>query len=265
MAWLAGATTRAIAVALLLTAGVRANVYEGNMSRIIARLSAPSTGNKIIDNCRSRGLGVYCGSANRISDAMDTTAAPYSDPSAHCSDVLKMIAIAIGAGTTLHEGPVIKLSMRPPMNGSCPQIQGVTATPDTGKGWPSCRYTLPEASALEPGMLHWWSRMVLDRPLAYGQIRKGGLDLEAFKGCADLREVFVSGEVTEVALGEDGKAALTITGRRRGADNPDLNWCRISRGQMPYQGPGGGWECILRDLADDLAFETRWLQKDARR
>ncbi|RDA95701.1 hypothetical protein CP533_1165 [Ophiocordyceps camponoti-saundersi (nom. inval.)] len=177
--------------------------------------------------------------------AVDSSAlTPYSDPEANCRDALKLLAIAIGTGRTVLGGPAISLPVRPTTM-TCPRIQGETPSPaHPGKGyWPSCRYSLPPAS---PKVRKWWSELVRSMPSAYSKIRRGGLDLESLKGCAGLREVFVSGRVTSVNTDEEGQFALDIYG----FGSPSLDWCRQSRAAA---GIGrDDWYCAPRSLIDDL-------------
>ncbi|RDA84351.1 hypothetical protein CP532_2584 [Ophiocordyceps camponoti-leonardi (nom. inval.)] len=170
-------------------------------------------------------------------------ATPYSDPNANCRDALKLLAIAIGTEKTAAGGAVISLSVRPSTR-TCPQIQGVEARPsDRGGYWPSCLYMLPPT---KPKVKEWWSELVRSMPSAYSKIRRGGLDLEALKGCEGLREVFVSGKVTSVRTDENGLYALDLYG----VGSISFGWCLDSRASA---GSGRGqWYCTSSSLIDDL-------------
>ncbi|PHH66865.1 hypothetical protein CDD81_5217 [Ophiocordyceps australis] len=158
-------------------------------------------------------------------------------------------------GATHSGGPGIVLAIRPGTE-KCPRIRGYSAiAKQNGNNWPSCQYTLPTLVGLLWPRFIWWTATVLDIPTAYTQIRKGGLGLEGFKGCSDLREVFVSGQVLDVTVGEgypdslDGTASfgspiLVIKGRSTG-EAPPLNWCLSSGGLKNVGEDGREWRCTL--------------------
>ncbi|PHH62769.1 hypothetical protein CDD82_1968 [Ophiocordyceps australis] len=179
---------------------------------------------------------------------------PFYREGAHCAEVLTYMAMAISMGSTQSGGPGIVLGIRPGTT-SCPQFQGFAASLIERDGhWPSCQYTLPSLVGTPGSKLNWWASMVLERPTAYIQMRKGGLDLEEFKDCGDLRELLVSGHVSEVSVGEGYQhicyrthvylPVLTISGTSL-EEAPSLQWCLDSGGIRHIGEDGKQWICSI--------------------